>query len=298
MRYRTFGRSGLVVSAVSLCVPEKGVRDPDRIKLITAALETGVNGFEVRAGAEAAEAGLGAALAGVDRNLVIVGARLGRDHAGRGAPFQPEAIRASIQGFLTRARLQKLDYLIIDGPQTGELTQAAMAMLDAAKRAHRVSMIGIGGKAEEIDGYVATGTFDILAAPYNIRSGWAERNRIKAALDLDMSIIGRDYFAAGETQTAAAPVPPKGLARFLHRHPAAVAEGPYEFLGRARGWTPEAICLAFALTEPGIATVQVATTSHEQLAVLGEATERELPSGLPAQIEMARFSVAPAARHA
>ena len=100
MRYRPFGRSGSQVSAVSLCVPDSGIRDGERVKLIVGAMELGVSGFEVRAGAEAAETGLGTALTGIDHNLVVVGARIGHVKGEKGSPFQPEAIRAAIQGVL------------------------------------------------------------------------------------------------------------------------------------------------------------------------------------------------------
>ena len=174
-----------------------------------------------------------------------------------------------------------------------------MGMLDAAKRARRLGMIGLSGAPEAVDAFLPTGAFDLLAAPYNIASGWNERNRIKAALNRDMTLIGRDFFTLGDQETGSSPPSPRrGLARLLGGRPAAKADGPYEFLNRTRNWTPEEICLAFALTEPGLASVQVATTSLAQIKALGEATERELPAGLPAQIEMARFSDAPHARQA
>jgi hypothetical protein len=63
----------------------------------------------------------------------------------------------------------------------------------------------------------------------------------------------------------------------------------YEFMKRTPGWTAEQICLAYSLTEPSIATMQTTTTDLALLAELTEAVERDLPSWLPAQIEMARF---------
>ena len=220
MRYRPFGRKGLVISAMSLLVPGAKVRDSERVKLIRGAVDLGINGFEVEAGGEASEGSLGQALNGIDRNMLIVGARLGSSGARGSAAFQPEAIKATIQGFLSRTRLERLDYLILDRPRPGEISRQAMDMLDAARRAGRLGMIGLAGLPEEVDAYMATGAFDLLVAPYNLRAGWAERNRLKAAQDRDMSIIGCNFFVKGEDAAASAPpAKPRGLARFLPRAP-------------------------------------------------------------------------------
>ena len=290
MRYRPFGRSGLVISAVSMFAPQAKLRDSERIKLVRGALELGINGFEIEAGDEAGEGALGQALGAVDRNMAVVGLRLGSSGGRGGAAFHPEAIKGAIQGFLSRTRLGRVDYLILDRPRPGEISRDAMAMLDAARRARRLGMVGLAGSPEEVDAYMATGAFQILVAPYNLRSGWAERNRMKTALNQDMTLVGCDFYVKGDTAASAPPAAPRGLGRFLPRRAEPPAPSGYAFLERTRGWTAAEICVAYALTEPGLATVQVAATALDQLEGLAGATEREMPAGLPAQIEMARFS--------
>ena len=61
---------------------------------------------------------------------------------------------------------------------------------------------------------------------------------------------------------------------------------------RTRNWSPEEICLAYALTEPSLATVQIHAERAERLEALAAIPDREMPPGVSAQIEMARFSTA------
>jgi hypothetical protein len=91
---------------------------------------------------------------------------------------------------------------------------------------------------------------------------------------------------------AAEAAPLRGLSRLFQRAPAAVEADadPYEFLHRTPTWTAAEIALAYALTEPSLATIRVRTTDLATLDRLAKTVERELPNGASAQIEMARFS--------
>ena len=57
-----------------------------------------------------------------------------------------------------------------------------------------------------------------------------------------------------------------------------------------KGWTAEEICLAYCLTEPSIASVLVECEDPEHLAALAAVPDRDMPPGLAAQVEMARFA--------
>jgi len=69
-----------------------------------------------------------------------------------------------------------------------------------------------------------------------------------------------------------------------------LAKSPYAFLEDSNGWTAEEICLGYALTEPSLTTVQTATQDPDHLHRLALVADRDLPTGISAQIEMARFS--------
>ena len=66
--------------------------------------------------------------------------------------------------------------------------------------------------------------------------------------------------------------------------------GTFAFLHQTQNWTAEEICLAYALTEPTLSTVLIDTADDKHLEALCAVPDRDLPPGLPAQIEMARVS--------
>ena len=65
--------------------------------------------------------------------------------------------------------------------------------------------------------------------------------------------------------------------------------GGYGFLQDTAGWTNEDICLAYALTEPAFATVQVEAWRADAVERLAAVCDKDLPTSVAAQIEMARF---------
>jgi hypothetical protein len=66
--------------------------------------------------------------------------------------------------------------------------------------------------------------------------------------------------------------------------------GTYAFLHETSNWTAEELCLAYLFTEPTFATIQVQGFRPEAITRLAAVTDRDLPTGVAAQIEMARFS--------
>ena len=63
----------------------------------------------------------------------------------------------------------------------------------------------------------------------------------------------------------------------------------YAFLHETYGWTAEEIALAYAMTQPALASVQINTDSAERIEALCAVCERDMPPGLAPRIEMARF---------
>jgi aryl-alcohol dehydrogenase-like predicted oxidoreductase len=146
-----------------------------------------------------------------------------------------------------------------------------------------------------MDAYVSTNSFDVLVTPYHLRSGWKERNRLKAAVELDMGVIGYDFFPEEFSSSAKteAVIQPKSRGWFGGKAAGASpleGVGSYRFLHATKGWTAEEICLAYSLTEPSLATVLVESDDPEHLARLAAVPDRDMPPGLAAQVEMARFA--------
>ena len=299
MRYRPFGGSGFVVSAISLALRD----DPGRTKpeqwtrLIYEALEHGINTFEVRGRSPAMADGMAQALQTVDRNLIFIAWRVGRLPAGS-APvrdFSAAGIQGQVRSILARTGLGYLDVAMLDDPGETELPLEGLDTLDELKKAGAIHFIGVSGSdAAAIDAYISTGRFDVIAASFNLTSGWRERNRVRSAVQRDMVVIGYEPYPA-EFHHAVSEGLKRSKGLFGRKSSPLEGVGTYAFLDQTPNWTGEQICLAYAVTEPALATVQIDAPALERLDDLVQAVDRELPPGLSAQIEMARFGPTPEA---
>ncbi|MFZ5668970.1 MAG: aldo/keto reductase [Pseudomonadota bacterium] len=274
MRYRPFGKSGQIVSAVSLLLDSGHRRSArDWRSLVASAMGHGVNCFELVGSGQALVDGFGEAVADVERELLFV--------AWRPAAFTAEPAD-QVEAFLARTGLDYLDLLDFEFA----LPQAeALARL---RQARRISGLCLSTDDEETDAQVARGGFHALSAVFTPLSGWKERNRIKAAAARDMAVIARDIWPEPMRPGAASP----GGRPLFRRKPDPLTSlvGGFRFLENTAGWTAEELCLAYVLTEPAITTVMVEVEGAQHLARLAEAPDRDLPTGVAAQIEMARFS--------
>ena len=292
MRYRPFGGAGAVVSAISLRIPSNsGMAADECVALVHAALEQGVNYIEAPAGDAEVLFGLGDAVAAVERDLMVLSLRLGCETAGR-RDFSAEGLARQITDAMARTGLSRFDVAVLDDPASDELSPQALATMKQARSSGRCRMIGVSGIDDALDAYLSAGAFDLLAIPFNLGSGWRERRRLIAAQKRDMTIVGFDPWPV-EFRERRSEAAPKGfLGRAFGGKPAdpLAGAGTYAFLDTTRGWTSEEICLAYALTDVKIATVMVEADSIEHLERLASVADREMPAGLSAQVEMARFS--------
>jgi aryl-alcohol dehydrogenase-like predicted oxidoreductase len=288
VRYRPFGPSATVVSAISLTLGDDATRPKpdDWVTLIYAALENGINAFEVTGRDPAIMDGVAQALEAVERRLVFISWRLGV-HATAGGPvrdFSGQGLTQQVCAVLARTGLDYLDVALLDDPKSHELAHDALAALTEIKTQGAAKMLGVAGEDDTLDSYMTTGAFDVLAAPFNLTSGWKERHRVRTAVELDMAVIGYRAYpeAFHRSVTASAQAVSKGA-------PLA-GMGSYAFLDRTAQWDAEEICLAYALTEPSLATVAIKPGTLARMEQLAAVSDREMPPGLAAQIEMARFA--------
>lgn len=304
MRYRPFGRSGKSASAVTLNLGDRTLARGRNggAALITEAMEHGVNSFHLQTPDPVLGELVGSAIAPVDRRLVFVAVRVGsrrdRGHATR--DFTPAGVTAAIDQFLAAARLDYVDMVILDEPGAEELSHATLTALKAQRASGRIQMLGIAGGAEVMDAYVSTNAFDVLATPFNVNSDWATRNRVRAAVERDMAVMAYDYFPESlstakkaETQGKAK----RGLFGFgggPKQDPVFKGVGTFAFLHQTHNWSAEEICLAYALSEPTLSSVIIDTADPAVLDRLAGVPDRDMPPGMPAQIEMARVNQAAA----
>ena len=109
MRYRPFGQTGTAVSAVSLALTDmRGWDAGDWRALVHAALEQGINAFEIVGRSPAIVDGLAAGLDGLERRLVFVGLRLGVPVNGQ-RDYSAQTLCGAIQSTVARSGLEYLD---------------------------------------------------------------------------------------------------------------------------------------------------------------------------------------------
>jgi aryl-alcohol dehydrogenase-like predicted oxidoreductase len=290
MRYRPFARTGMAVSVLSLELNgEDDKRRPgDWRDLVHAAFEEGVNAFEIVRPSPALCTGFAEGAEAVKRSLLFVGLRA--DPAIEGPRLQ-----AWTHQVISEARLGYVDLLALNaGAAADEESLAAAILLKEADVARRLAVAGAG---EVVEADVESSLFDAVITPYSLLSGWRDRNLVRRSLAQQMGVIGCDS-CPEELESMMESAQQRARPGWFKRPRPLAGVGTYAFLGTTPGWTAEQICLAYALTEPSLATVQVAVTGRKHLNLLAGVTDRDLPSAASAQIEMARFSAEQAEREA
>jgi aryl-alcohol dehydrogenase-like predicted oxidoreductase len=293
VRYRPFGSAGVAVSAITLRLEdEPRLRGADWRKLIFAALESGINSFEIDGVSSALIEGAAEAFSTVERRLLFIGWRL-RGSLDRA--LRAQAVHDMIDQALDRTGLGHLDLATLDDPDANAFPAETLEQLKALRGARLIRLLGVAGAGDKFDAYVASGQFEAMATPFNLASGWVERNRVRSAVGREMAVIGLDYWPETLREAHRATFLPKPSLWRRKTDPLADVGG-YDFLRNTPGWNAQQICLAYALTEPSLASVQVTAGSPAEVEALAAITERDLPTGCAAQIEMARFSAQEAAK--
>lgn len=292
MRYRPFGGSGTAVSAISLRLEDQPrLKAGDWRKLIYAALESGINSFEFDGVSPAMIEGAAEAFSTVERRLLFIGWRL---RASSDRALKAQAVHDMIDQALDRTGLGHLDLAMLDDPDANAFPAETLEQLKALKNARLIRLLGVAGAGDQFDAYAASGQLAAVATPFNLASGWIERNRVRLAMSREMAVIGLDYWPETLREERKSFLPKPSLWR--RRTDPLADVGGYDFLHNTPGWSPQQICLAYALTEPSLATVRVTAAAPAEIEALAAIVERDLPTGCAAQIEMARFSAQQAER--
>src|ERR1039458_1200087 len=110
MRFRPLGKSGMVVSSISLALSDRApvARPADCRALVYAAFENGINAFEVQGDGPGIIDGLSQALKAVERRLVYVALRVGVKLGPAGSSvrdFSAEALNRTVDAMLKRSGL-------------------------------------------------------------------------------------------------------------------------------------------------------------------------------------------------
>jgi len=283
MRYRPFANTRMAVSSLSLALDgateERSAADWR--DLVHGAFEEGVNAFEIRRPSAALMSGFAEGVSAVRRSLIFIGLRIDDDIEGPNLDHWVEAMIAA-------GGLGEVNLLTVSAANR-PLAELRPAMQRLKQRRLALNL-GVAAEGEALDPHIGAGFFDAIVTQFNLLAGWRERHRLRVALERQMGVI-----VSNPCPPELAPLVEQGRAAskggFFKRAQPLAGAGSYAFLAVTPGWSAEQICLAYALTEPAVATVQMEVGARKHLAQLAEATARALPSAVSAQIEMARFSV-------
>jgi aryl-alcohol dehydrogenase-like predicted oxidoreductase len=138
---------------------------------------------------------------------------------------------------------------------------------------------------------IASDHFSVIQTSFDIDSSWDKRRKIDDAVVRDMNVIATDFYPQAYRKES--DVVPKEARRGFFggkaKNPLAGA-GTHAFLHQTPDWTPEQLCLGYALAQSSMSCILIDAESPEHLESLADVPERHLPSSVPAQIEMARFN--------
>lgn len=285
MRYRPFGTSGMAVSALTLRLADSSrLRANDWRALVFTALENGINSFQVEGDAPELLKGAAEAFASVDRHLLFLAWRVRGDAALLGQQAVDSLLGSAFEGL----GLSYVDLVLINDPLGPALPSAFEAGLRSLHQSRAIKGLGIASRGDIDPRLLKSGLVTAVSSPFNLSSGWAERHRIRTASQQNFAVIGEDFWpqALREGGEMAAPKP----SLWRRRSDPLADVGGYEFLHTTQGWSAEDICLGYALTEPSLATVRITADTPAEVERLAAVVERDLPNGVCAQIEMARFS--------
>jgi len=282
MRYRPFGRTGVAVSALSLTLDGEDDRRKagEWLALVHAALEHGVNAFEIVQPSPALMSGFAQGIEAVQRHLLFVSLRADPQMQGRRLDGWVSEVIAA--GGFAEVNLFAID---AESPEFEEALGAGLRLKDL----NLVRRMAVAGPCAAVDGHVVDPLFDALVMPFGMLSGWRERNLVRVALERGMGVMSYDPCPAQLTAIAKEERNQAKGGWFKRADPLSTA-GSHTFLQSTPGWTPEQICLAYALTEPAVTTVQMPVKDLEHLAGLAAVPERNLPAQVAAQIEMSHFT--------
>lgn len=279
MRYRSFGDQPASVSAITLRLDDarhKG-HATDWRDFVFAALEAGINAFEIGHTSVAMLGGVAEAFAAVERRLYVVSWRTSLS----GGAFETSKRVRELAESLGLAQIDMLT-LELEGPLRDP------GVLSHLRRTEVARWFSVAGPPSVLDDAIARGQFDGLVMKSDPDGGWTDRNRIRAAAARGMGVVAVDVgLSVGVSE---APPPKAGLFSLFNRR---TAPDEQTFRIQVPGWTAQQVAIAHALTDPAISTIMVQPTCTPTLEGLAWAVERDLPAGAQAQIEMARFSGQP-----
>jgi aryl-alcohol dehydrogenase-like predicted oxidoreductase len=294
MRYRPFGRSGLALSTIGLRLKADALNNNRALmqKLIVSGLENGINTYHF----DTLDVGLLRAAADtfsvVDRKLLFITVNAHESYQrSDSTTYALSPLKDRLRGAIKETGLHWLDALYFGQPGAASLSDETLNFLLNLQKSKMLRFIGGIGDTDDLSELIACDAFSVIQTSFDIDSSWDKRRKIDDAVARDMNVIATDFYPAAYRK--ASDVVPKDARRGFFggqpKNPLAGA-GTHAFLHQTPDWTPEQLCLGYALSQPSMSCILIDAESPQHLDSLADVPERHLPSSVPAQIEMARFN--------
>ena len=294
MRYRPFGRSGLALSTIGLRLSFDRLGNNHALmhRLIISGLENGINTYHFDSTDTGFLKSAAEAFSVVDRKLLFVSVNAhDAGHFPDRNTYALSPLKERLRGVIKDTGLIWIDLLNFAQPGATALPDDSLNFLHSLQKSKMLRYLGGAGETDDIADLIQSGEFNVIMTSFDIDSSWDKRRRIDDAMTRNMNVIAANFFPAMYRKES--DVVPKAARRGFFggkaKNPLAGA-GTHAFLHQTPDWTPEQLCLGYALSQPSMSCILIDADSLEHLESLAEVPERHLPSSVPAQIEMARFN--------
>ena len=164
-------------------------------RLIVRAYQLGVRIFDTAPsyGAGEAEGRLGAAITRLPREDCVISTKLGVYSASAGRKhrdFSADNVHRSVDASLKRLRLERLDWLLLHGPSSPEISDALLQALESERRSGRIGRLGVAGRGAEMVTALETGLFSVFMTPVHAGLDTDQMSTLLKIRDSGAELIG------------------------------------------------------------------------------------------------------------
>jgi len=266
MEYRTLGKTGLKVSALSFGASSLGgvfhaINEADAIRTVHVALDMGINYIDVSPyyGLTKAETVLGKALKTISRDRYLLSTKVGRYGAEmKDFDFSAKRVTASIDESLRRLGVEHVDLILAHDIEFGDLNQVVNETVPALRqivKAGKARFIGVTGLPMKIFRHVAdrVPVDAILSYCHYELNDTALADSIPYLQAKGIGIISASPLGMGLLSNRSAPQ--------WHPAPKILQEACAKAAAhcQSKGKSIEELAIQFAVANPDIATTLVGT---------------------------------------
>ncbi|MEI9905980.1 MAG: hypothetical protein WDN06_20295 [Asticcacaulis sp.] len=203
MRYRPFGRSGLALSTLGLHLSREKLHKNHSLlqKLITAALENGINTYHFESNDPKMLQAAAEVFSVVERKLlfVSVGAQepaLNADPAAYALPALKERLRGAIKD----TGLSWLDLLVFSEDGVALLPEDSLHFVKSLQRSKMLRYVAAEAEPASMPAIIKSGHFDVIKTTFDIDSSWDKRRQIDNAISREMNVMASGFFPRSLSQ--------------------------------------------------------------------------------------------------